>query len=180
MTLKAPRRQWELGPYLPVSDGLGLGMGWVWGEEWQNMERQWLLHRFWANYRGDLWGGGRGAILLLYIEVLTLRSVFWLTLALERQFLQLSTIAIHNTAPGRCIPPERTRARIVELYSGTTSASWWGCIIKRSLLPFPAHLFISLDYYLLRADCVCCHHFKHRGYSREKNPALSLRSSGRR
>ena len=67
MTLKASRRQWELDPYLPVSDGLGLGMGWVWGEEWQSMERQWLLHRFWGNYRGDLWGGGRGAIFLLYI-----------------------------------------------------------------------------------------------------------------
>lgn len=38
---------------------------------------------------------------------------------------------------------ERTRARIVELYSGTTSASWWGCIIKRSLLLFQPIIYFT-------------------------------------
>ena len=51
---ECPYEEWvaELGPYLPVPEVLGLGMGWVWGEEWQGMARQWHLHKFWGNYGG--------------------------------------------------------------------------------------------------------------------------------
>lgn len=113
MTLNAPMREWmaELGPRLPVSDVLGVGMGWVRGEEWQGMERQWHLHKFWGNYRGDLWEES-------YVPPVHRKfwhSTLFLTHPSSWKFLQLSTIAIHNTATGRCIPPERTRARICRI-----------------------------------------------------------------
>lgn len=86
--------------------GDGLSMGWGMAGHGETVTFAQILRQL----RGDLWAGG--AIFLLYIGSSDTPLCFWLTLALERRFLQLSTIAIHNTATGRCIPPERTRATI--------------------------------------------------------------------
>lgn len=168
MTLNAPMREWvaEPGPHLPVSDVLG----WGWAECGVKNGRAWRDSDICTDSEA-ITGGiyERRAMFLLYIVSSDTPLCFWLTLALERQFLQLSTIAIHNTATGRCIPPEGTRARMCRIIFWDHQWKLMRMHNKETSSLFPSPLI-----YFTRLLCACCHHFKHRGYSREEIPALKL------
>ena len=153
-------------------------MGWVWGEEWQAMERQWHLHKFWGNYRGDLWVGR--AIFLLCIGSSDTPLCFWLTLALERQFLQLSTIAIHNTATGRCIPPERTRATICINIFWDHQWKLMRMHNKEISSPFSSPFIYFTQLLLIEGWLWVLPSFQTQGIQQRKKSCLSLHSSGRR
>lgn len=105
---------------------------------------------------------------------------FWLTLALERQFIPLSTIAIHNTATRRCIPPERTRATICINIFWDHQWKLMRMHNKEISSPFSSPFIYFTRLLLIEGWLWVLPSFQTQGIQQRKKSCLSLHSSGRR